>query len=37
MRGGDAAGLTLATTNVPDHLLAHLPPLGWQHINPTVD
>lgn len=25
------------TENVPDHLLAHLSPLGWEHINLTGD
>ena len=25
------------TEAVPDHLLAHLPPLGWEHINLTGD
>jgi Tn3 transposase DDE domain len=23
--------------NVPDHLLAHLSPLGWEHVNLTGD
>jgi hypothetical protein len=25
------------TEDVPDHLLAHLSPLGWEHINLTGD
>jgi len=25
------------STNVPDHLLAHLSPLGWEHVNLTGD
>ena len=25
------------TENVPEHLLAHLSPLGWEHINLTGD
>jgi Tn3 transposase DDE domain-containing protein len=25
------------TKDVPDHLLAHLSPLGWEHINLTGD
>ena len=25
------------TENVPNHLLAHLSPLGWEHINLTED
>ena len=25
------------TKDVPDHLLAHLSPLGWEHINLTSD
>jgi hypothetical protein len=23
--------------DVPDHLLAHLSPLGWEHVNLTAD
>jgi hypothetical protein len=25
------------TANVPDHLLAHLSPFGWEHLNLTGD
>ena len=25
------------TEDVPDHLLAHLSPLGWEHVNLTGD
>ena len=25
------------TEDVPDHLLAHLSPLGWEHVNLTSD
>lgn len=25
------------TENLPDHLLAHLSPLGWEHVNLTGD
>jgi hypothetical protein len=26
-----------AVEDVPDHLLAHLSPLGWEHVNLTGD
>ncbi len=38
MRYLERAGAVLREVeNVPDHLLAHLSPLGWEHINLTGD
>jgi hypothetical protein len=32
-----AVGVLRQTEGVPDHLLVHLSPLGWEHINLTGD
>jgi hypothetical protein len=33
----DATVTLRQSTDVPDHLLAHLSPLGWEHVNLTGD
>ena len=32
-----AVAIMRQTEDVPDHLLAHLSPLGWEHVNLTGD
>jgi Tn3 transposase DDE domain len=36
-KAGDAGRRRRLAEDVPDHLLAHLSPLGWEHINLTGD
>ncbi len=32
-----AVAMLWQTENMPEHLLAHLSPLGWEHVNLTGD
>ena len=32
-----AVAIMRQTEDVPDHMLAHLSPLGWEHVNLTGD
>ena len=34
---GQAVGVLRQTEDVPEHLLAHLSPIGWEHVNLTGD